>query len=379
MLKTIAHLDLDSFFVSCERRENPQLNGIPLIIGGSSRRGVVASCSYEARYFGVRSAMPMRYALQLCPDAKVIKGDMELYSNCSRNVTEIMTEQAPVLEKASIDEFYIDATGLDRYFGCYKWTSELADKVMKETGLPISFGLSINKTVAKIATGEGKPIGKLEIAPDKVRPFLDPLSIRKIPMLGKSSYQTLARLGIKRIKTLAEMPPEMMQRLMGKNGLSLWKKANALDDSPLVPYSERKSISTERTFQKDSIDIKKLKGLLTGMAEKVAYQMRNDQRLCSVVTVKIRYSNFDTQTQQCRIPYTSCDHSIIEKAHELFDKLYQRRMLIRLIGIKLSGFVRGVHQIDLFEDTPKMISLYQALDQIKGRYGALSVRRAVGL
>ena len=179
MNRAIVHMDLDTFFVSCERLKNSELEKIPLIIGGGDR-GVVASCSYEARCFGVRSAMPIKVALRLCPNAKVIRGDMEHYSNMSHLVTEVIQEKVPVLEKASIDEFYLDLSGMDQFFGCYKWTNEIADAVTKNTGLPISFALSTNKTVSKIGTGEGKPTGKLEIRASDIQTFLNPLSVKKI-------------------------------------------------------------------------------------------------------------------------------------------------------------------------------------------------------
>ena len=210
MEKTIAHLDLDTFFVSCERLQNSKLNGIPVIIGGGDR-GVVASCSYEARYFGVRSAMPIRMALKLCPEAKVIKGDHEQYSKLSNEVTEIIQEKVPLVEKASIDEFYLDLTGMDRFFGCYQWTTEVAESIKKNTGLPISFAVSANKTVAKIGTGEAKPLGRIEIPNREIQPFLNPLSIKKIPMVGNVTFQLLSRIGIRHIKTLAEMPVDVLQ------------------------------------------------------------------------------------------------------------------------------------------------------------------------
>ncbi|MEO7175003.1 MAG: DNA polymerase IV [Saprospiraceae bacterium] len=379
MSRSIVHMDLDTFFVSCERMLNPKLNGIPLIIGGSSDRGVVASCSYEARKFGVRSAMPMKLALRHCPQAKVVKGDMELYSHYSHTVTEVIEEQAPVMEKASIDEFYLDVSGMDRFFGCYKWTSELAQKVTKETGLPISFALSINKTVSKIATGESKPLGRLEINEAMVRPFLNPLSIKKIPMVGDVTFQLLSRIGIRKIQTLSEMPIDILGKLLGKNGKELWKKANGIDDNPVEPYVERKSISTEQTFEQDTIDIARIKSLLVGMVEKLAFQLRKEEWLTSVVVVKIRYSNFDTAPRQCKIPYTSCDHILLRKVTELFDALYERRMRIRLVGIRFSGLVRGTYQIDLFEDTTEMMSLYQAMDKVKKRYGFQAIQRCAGM
>ncbi|MGM8363777.1 DNA polymerase Y family protein, partial [Flavobacterium sp. ARAG 55.4] len=269
MERAIVHIDMNTFFVSCERLTNTALNNIPLIIGGGDR-GVVASCSYEARKFGVRSAMPIAMALRLCPQAKVMKGDMELYSQFSHTITEIIQQNAPVVEKASIDEFYLDISGMDQFYGCYKWTNELAGTITKETGLPLTFALSVNKTVSKIGTGEGKQKQNLEIPQHLVQPFLNPLSIQKIPMVGDKTFQLLSRIGIRTIQTLSEMPVEVLQKMIGKNGIELWKKANGIDNNPVEPYSERKSISTEHTFTQDTIDIPKLKRLLLGMVEKLA-------------------------------------------------------------------------------------------------------------
>ncbi|MBF6608855.1 MAG: DNA polymerase IV [Flavobacterium sp.] len=377
MKRAIVHMDLDTFFVSCVRLQNSQLNGIPLIVGGGER-GVVASCSYEARYFGVRSAMPIRMALQLCPQAKVIKGDMELFSNKSREVTQIIEERTPVVEKASIDEFYLDITGMDKFYGCYKWTNELTQTITKETGLPISFALSVNKTVSKIATGEGKPKGNLEIPEAMVKPFLNPLSIRKIPMVGEATFNLLSRIGIRDIRTLSEMPLLYLQKMIGKNGIELWKKANGIDNNPVEPYTERKSISSEHTYMQDTIDIPKIKSLLLGMTEQLAFQLRSEEWLVSTVTVKIRYSNFDTENTQMKVAYTSCDHVLGKYVLSLFDKLYNRRMRVRLVGLRFSGLVRGTYQINLFEDTVEMMQLYQAMDRMKKRYGFNAVTRCAG-
>lgn len=377
MGRAVVHMDMDTFFVSCEILDNSKLEGLPLIIGGGDR-GVVASCSYEARKFGVRSAMPIKMALRLCPQAKIIKGDMERYSHLSHAVTEVISEKAPVMEKASIDEFYLDVTGMDKFYGAYKWTSELAQSVTRETGLPISFALSVNKTVSKIATGEGKPKGNLNICEGMVRSFLNPLSIRKIPMLGDVTFSLLSRIGIRSIQTLSEMPAEVLQQMIGKNGLEIWKKANGIDNTPVEPYRERKSISTEHTFMQDTIDIKQLKNLMLGMVEKLAFQLRSEQWLCSTVTVKIRYANFDTETKQRRVAYTSADHGLSSTVMELFDRLYQRRMRIRLVGIQFSGLVRGTYQINIFEDKQEMMSLYQAMDRMKNRFGFDAVARCAG-
>jgi len=379
MDRNIVHMDLDTFFVSVERLQNSKLKGVPVIIGGGSDRGVVASCSYEARSFGVHSAMPMKLARNLCSEAVVIRGDMELYSKYSGMVTEIIAENAPVYEKASIDEHYIDITGMDRFFGSQKWTHELRQRIIRETGLPISCGLSVNKTVCKIATGEAKPNGEKEVQSPLIKPFLSPLSIRKIPMIGQKTYELLRSMGIVRIGTLSEIPQEMMEKLLGKNGIEIWRKANGIDNTPVTQYSERKSISTERTFEQDSTDIARMRELLAVMVEKLCYELRSKQRLTSCITVKIRYSNFDTHTLQKRIPYTSFDHVLIPMAKELFEKNYQRRMLIRLIGVKFSHLVQGSQQLNMFEDTPEMVNLYLAVDRMRNRYGKDAVGRAVGV
>lgn len=377
MNHAIAHMDLDAFFVSCARLQNSELKGIPLIIGGGER-GVVASCSYEARYFGVRSAMPIRMALKLCPEARVVKGDYEMFSKLSHDVTEIIQQRVPVMEKASIDEFYLDLTGMDKFFGCYQWTQEIAAEVTKETGLPISFALSTNKTVSKIGTGESKPSGKLEIIESQIKPFLNPLSIRKIPMVGEATFQLLSRIGIRTIKTLSEMPVLALQQMIGKNGAELWKKANGIDETPVIPYSERKSISKEHTFSNDTMDVFAIKSLISGMAEELAYQLRKEKWLTSTVIVKIRYANFDTETKQCKVAYTAADHTLSRIALDLFNTIYTRRMRLRLIGLRFTGLVHGNHQMNLFEDTEELMNLYQSMDRIKNRFGADAVRRASG-
>ena len=379
MERSIIHIDLDTFFVSVERLLNSRLVGRPVIVGGTSDRGVVASCSYEARQFGVHSAMPMKTARVLCPDAVVVRGDMDMYSRYSHMVTDIISDRAPLYEKVSVDEHYIDITGMDRFFGCLKWSRELRQAIIRETGLPISFGLSVNKTVSKIATGEAKPNGELEVPSLQVRPFLNPLSIKKIPMIGDKGYRLLRSMGVDTIETLSGIPPEMMERVMGKNGLVVWKKANGVDPTPVMPYSEQKSISSETTFETDTIDVAMIRQVLSGKIERLAFELRKQQKLTSCVTVKIRYANFDTHTLQKRIPYTSFDHVLIPAALELFNRLYQRRMLIRLAGVKFSHLVNGLQQLNMFEDTPEMISLYTAMDRIRLKYGKKAIRRAVGM
>ena len=377
--RSVMHMDLDTFFVSCERLLDSRLNGKPVLIGGTSDRGVVASCSYEARAFGIHSAMPMKMARQLCPEAIIIKGNSATYMKLSEDVTNIVRESVPVYEKTSVDEFYCDLSGMDKFFGCYKFGSELRQKIMKETGLPISFGMSINKTVSKVATGEAKPNNQKKIESGEEKCFLAPLSVRKIPMVGEVTYQTLRNLGVQQIKTIQEMPMDVMGKVLGENGISIWRKAQGIDLSPVVPYQERKSISTERTFDRDTIDIHKLRGILLAMTENLSFQLRRGEKLTSCITIKIRYSDFQTQTLQCRIPYTSADHVLIPKALELFEKIYNRRLLVRLIGVRFSHLVNGGYQINLFDDTEERINLYQAMDKMRDKFGDRILISAAGM
>jgi DNA polymerase-4 len=237
----------------------------------------------------------------------------------------------------------------------------------------------VNKTVSKIGTGEAKPNGEIEIPFREVKPFLSPLSIRKIPMIGQRTFHLLRSMGIATIGTLGQIPLEMMESLLGKNGIVIWKKANGIDPTPVEQYSERKSIGSERTFQRDTMDVAGLRDLLTSMVEKLAFQLRKEEKLVSLVTVKIRYSNFDTHSLQKRIPYTSFDHVLMPVARELFDRLYQRRMLIRLVGVRFSGLIRGAQQLNLFEDTSEMVHLYLAVDRMRRRFGADALQRASGI
>ena len=377
--RSIVHMDLDTFFVSCERLMDSRLNNKPVLIGGTSDRGVVASCSYEARKYGVHSAMPMRMAKLLCPEAIVLRGNSGIYTKYSKLVTDVVNDSVPLYEKSSIDEFYIDLTGMDQFFGCHQLASELRTKIIRETGLPISFGLSANKTVSKIATGEAKPNNELKINTGTEKFFLAPLSVRKIPMVGEKTYNSLCDLGIKRIKTVQEMPVNMMTKVFGKHGTSIWKKANGIDNTPVIKYHERKSISTERTFDKDTTDINKLKSIIVAMAENLIFQLRRGDKLTACLTFKIRYSDFQTYTKQKRIPYSSSDHAILPVIMELYKSLYQRRLLVRLIGVKFSHLVSGGHQINLFEDNDKIINLYQAMDKMRERYGDRAVIRASGM
>jgi DNA polymerase-4 len=363
-------MDLDSFFVSVERLLDSSLLGKPVIIGGTADRGVVASCSYEARAFGVHSAMPSRLAKQLCPHAIFVRGDHDLYSKYSHMVTDIIEARSPVVEKASIDEHYLDITGMDRYVKqSVLWAHELREEIIRETGLPISLGLSKNKTVSKIATGEAKPNGEKYINIGLEKSFLAPLSIKKIPGIGDKTYITMRNMGVEKVATIQQMPLEFMQSALGENGTTIWKKANAIDNTPVVPYHEQKSMSNETTFERDTIDMELLKQTILSMVFDLAFQLRKQEKLAGCITLKLRYSDFQTHTFQTRIPYTASDHIFMDAIMKLFQKNYSRRILIRLIGVKLSNLVHGNTQINLFDDTIERINLYHSLDHIRKRFG----------
>jgi len=377
--RSILHLDLDSFFVSVERLKNSSLEGKPLIVGGSSNRGVVASCSYEARKYGIHSAMPIRMAKQLCPEAIIISGDMESYSNYSAMVTEIIEKDSPLYEKRSIDEFYVDLTGMDKFFGSYKWSTELREKIRKETGLPISFGLAVNKLISKMSVAEAKPNGQIQIQGGTEREYIAPMNVSKLPMVGEKTTSLLYSMGVRTIKTLREIPIRQLQREFGENGKMIWERANAIDHSVIEPYEEQKSLSSERTFMEDTTDVHAVKAKLVDMTEDLAFELRKLGKLTGCVTIKIRYTDFNTFTKQNKIVLTANDGYLIQKVKDLFDQLYERRQLIRMVGIRFSSLVNGSPQINLFEDTIDLVSLYQAVDKIKGKYGSDLIKRAIGL
>jgi DNA polymerase-4 len=369
MERTILHMDLDTFFVSVERKHDSRLENKPILVGGIGDRGVVAACSYETRVYGVHSGMPMKMARNLCPDAVVIRGEGGVYSNESKIVTEIISETVPLFEKASIDEFYADLSGMDKFFSCYQMAKELRMRIKKDAGLPISFGLSANKLVSKVATGTAKPDNERKIEYGTEKSFLAPMLVRKIPMVGDKTNQILYNLGIKHVKTIQEMPVEMMSKVLGKNGVVLWNRANGRDDTPIVPFHERKSISNERTFGKDTGDTNKMREMIRAMAENLACQLRNGDKLTSCISVKIRYADFNTFSRQLKIPYTSADHLLIPQVERLFDQLYNRRMLVRLVGVTFSDLAGGNYQINLFDDSEEKLNLYQAMDLLRNRYG----------
>ncbi|HEU4575788.1 MAG TPA: DNA polymerase IV [Chitinophagaceae bacterium] len=377
-IRHIVHFDLDSFFVSVEIKNNPSLKGKPVLVGGYER-GVVAACSYEARKFGIQSAMPMKKALQLCPHAIVTSSGRGEYSKYSRWVTDIIAANVPLFEKASIDEFYIDLTGMDKFFGVSKYAQELRRKIMHETGLPISGGLSTAKFISKIATNEAKPNGFLEIPAGREMAFLWPLPVEKINGVGKQTELQLKQMGIYTIEQVAHTPVEVLEKHLGKWGESLWQKAHGIGSAAIETDWEQKSMSHENTFDQDYTDIDFLQKELIRLTEKTAYSLREDEKLTGCITVKIRYSNFETTSRQETIDYTALDDQLIAKVKDLFTKSYQKGRPVRLLGVRFSQLIPFTLQMSLFDNKLEKLKLYKAVDEIKDRFGSKLVKKAANV
>ena len=372
----IAHFDLDSFFVSVEILNDPSLKGKPVIVGGSKERGVVSTCSYEARKFGVHSARPMKTAMKLCPHALIVRGTRGEYSRYSRWVTDIIAAKAPLFEKASIDEFYIDLTGMDKFFDPYQWTMDLRKEIIDSTRLPISFGLATNKMVAKIATDEAKPNGCLCVQPGMEKAFLAPLPVNKYSGVGEHTYETLKQMGIFTIQQLSDTPTAILEKKLGKYGLDLWQKSQGIHHGQVHPYHEAKSISCENTFEENSTDIEFLLSELVRMTERVGYELRQDEKLTGCIAVKIRYPDFETTSRQTTIDYTLRDDELIPVAIDLFHKLYRKGQPVRLLGVRLSELTNHPIQTSLFDDAAKKNDLYKAIDAVKNKFGKGYLQKA---
>lgn len=374
----IAHFDIDSFFVSVELVKDPTLAGKPVIVGGSSERGIVTSCSYEARKYGVQSAMPIKKALRLCPDAIILKGNYADYRHYSKWVSKIISERAPLFEKASIDEFFIDLNGMDTYFDILKWTIDLKNQIYMETGLPSSFGIAKNKMLAKMATNESKPNGYLVIPDGKEKDFLSALDVAKIPGVGQQSAKVLYYHGIKEISDLYKKTKNELETLIGIWAGNLWERVQVNSVSVISATHEAKSISTENTFETDIVNTSRLEREIVRMTEKIAFELRKSEKLTTCISIKIRYKNFETTSRQVTIPPTCADDEMIPIAKALFNKLYQKDRPVRLLGVRLSALVTLLLQADLFHDFEKKNTLYKAIDGVKDRFGKESIFRAAG-
>lgn len=375
--RIIAHFDLDSFFVSVEVLNDPSLKGKPVFVGGGER-GVVASCSYEARKFGIHSGMPSKKALLICPQAIAIKGSYASYSKYSRWVTNIIASKAPLFEKASIDEFYLDLTGMDHFFKPLQWTIDLRQQIMEETKLPISFGMGSNKMIAKIATGQAKPNGYLQVAYGKEQEFLAPMAVNKIPGVGEHTYEVLKSMGIHTIGDIGSLSKEQLEQRLGKWGVDLWQKSFGIHNGEVCQYHEAKSISSENTFEENKTDIHFLMGEIVRLSEKIAFELRQEGKVAGCIAVKIRYPDFETTSRQTTVPFTCADDEIIPIAKDLFHKLYKKGTPIRLLGVRLSELTNVALQTNLFDNTARKSDLYKAIDDVKNRFGKVKLRRASG-
>jgi DNA polymerase-4 len=368
-VKYIAHFDLDAFFVSVELLKRPDLKGKPLIVGGDGRRGIVAACSYEARKYGIQSAMPAMTAKRLCPEAIFLKGSYHEYSTYSRQVTDIIASAVPNYEKASVDEFYIDMTGMDKFFGISQYTKMLREKIIRETGLPISYGLSTSKVVSKMATNEAKPNGYLEIPAGRETAFLWPLTVDKIPGIGRQTVMQLQSMCINTIEQLAKMPIDQLEYSFGKWGKRMWEKAYGIDHTQIEQYSEQKSISHENTFHDDYSDVSFLHNELVRLCEETAFDLREEKKLTGCVTVKIRYADFETVSRQEVIDYTALDDVLMAKVKSIFTKLYKKNQKVRLLGVRFSHLIPFTIQMNLFDQSEEKFQLYKTVDKIKNRFG----------
>ena len=375
----IMHIDLDSFFVSVERLLDPSLNGKAVIIGGNAQRGVVASCSYEARAFGVHSGMSSRDAFKLCPHAISVRGSYDRYAEFSKRVTDIVDEMVPLYQKASVDEFYIDLTGTDRFYDPFQLACNLRQRVIKETGLPISFGMGSGRTIAKMATNRAKPNGQLFVPHGQELEFLAPLPIRAIPGMGESTCKKLYEYGIEKIGDLQKVQMPFLHTIFGKNSIWIYEKARGIDYGEVVPHSDRKSISTEHTFHTNICDRQSLETSLVAMTEELSSKLRRENKLASCLAIKLRYANFETHTVQEKIPLTAAEHILIPGIKNLLTKAWEQNRPVRLIGVRLSQLTAGSYQINLFEDNEQQIKLYQAMDSINSKFGDKTVCRAAGM
>lgn len=364
----ILHIDLDTFFVSVERLLNPDLVGKPVICGHKSDRSVVSTASYEVRKYGVHSGMSMLTAMRLCPQAIVVYSGHHVYGEFSRKVQQIVHDNAPLYQQMSCDEYFIDLSGMDKYFDVPKWAHDLRMKIIEQTKLPISYGLSINRTVAKIASGQAKPMGELYVPGEKVQQFLDPLPVQKIPGVGSSIMPRLQKLGIASIGDLRRFPRSLFISEFGPKSEYLWLKAQGIDNTPVVPNADPKSLSTETTFETDVIDRQHLLDTVLIMTDTLAYRLRAQKKKCTTVAIKIKYPDFHTEERQKTISPTDYTETISEMAQRLFDILYKGQA-VRLIGVRLNISVQNT-QNDLFSYNPKRDTLNHAIDAIKDRFGS---------
>jgi len=371
-LRHILHVDMDAFFASVEQADNPDLRGKPVIIGGG-KRGVVSAASYEARKFGVHSAMPMFQARRLCPNGIFLPVRMKRYREVSRLVMAILGSFTPLLEKASVDEAYLDVTGTERLFGpAVRVAEKIKVQVRQETGLTCSIGVAPNKFLAKIASDMDKPDGLTVISHDKVQDFLKSLPVQKIPGVGKRTLEVLKSLGVRNVSDILGVPEDFLTRKLGKAGMELTERARGIDNSPVVPFSEPKSFSAEHTLPEDTGDMEEIRKHLLVQSERVGHDLRIHGYTGRTITLKLKFADFRTITRSRTFPDTiSTTSEIYRRALELLDKV-DIRLKVRLVGVGVSTLSRGARQLSMLDQGKKVkeMALDSAVDMLRERYGS---------
>lgn len=372
-MRLIFHLDLDAFFVSVERILDPKLKGKPVIVGGDPKygRGVVAACSYEARRYGLHSAMPIRTAYRLCPHGIYIHGNFDEYVRFSDAVENLLSKYAPKVEPASIDEFYLDMTGCQKIYGSmFSFASFIQKEIWIRLSLPCSIGIGSNKTIAKIASDCMKPTGITYVLPGMEKEFLSPMPVETIPGVGKVMVKDLNSKGIYKICDITQLPQEYFSAAYGKYGVDLWRKANGEGTEYLTTRVGQKSISKETTFGEDVTNDDYLKKILFELTGKICQTMRNHNWIASTVSIKLRYSDFQTITRARTLKPTDDDKIIFDTAWKLLSKAHTRRVAVRLIGVGLTNFSEYSEQEYLFEDEEvKRKKMFRAVTKIRDKYG----------
>jgi DNA polymerase IV len=388
-MKTVFHLDMDAFFVSVEELFDPSLKGKPVVVGGRpNERGVVSAASYAARKFGVHSAMPLRTAYKLCPQATFVDGHPERYRDCSRKVYDVLCSFSPLVEMASIDEAYLDMTGTERLHGPPLRAAHLLhEKVKQETQLNCSIGIATSRLVAKVTSDQAKPNGVMWIIPGSEAAFLAPLEVRKIPGVGKVTEQNLHSLGIRKVGDLAKLDESYLEHRFGKWGLALAGKARGLDaggwfDTEVGEDTAAKSISHEHTFGEDTADAAQLESTLARLSEMVARRLREAGVHARTVQIKLRYHDFTTITRAHSMERpTQLDRELFEEARALFRKNWKRGVAVRLLGVHASGFDNDDGQMDLLNDATheRWRQAMSAADKLRDKFGESAVSLASGM
>ncbi|WP_417376438.1 DNA polymerase IV [Gimesia maris] len=381
-MRTILHVDMDAFYASIEERDHPELQGQPIIVGGrAEHRGVVSAANYPARKFGVHSAMPMKTARQLCPQAHFFPVRMSDYAEVSQSLQKIFRKYTPLVEPLSLDEAFLDVSGSQLLFGNGREiAASIKQEVRHSLQLIASVGVAPNKFLAKIASDADKPDGLVVVEPDKIQEFLDPLPVSRVWGIGKMATQRFNRLGIQTISQVRVLEPKILTELFGEQGLHLWNLSQGLDERAVIPERQAKSISRETTFSSDVNDLEILRIILMDLVEDVSRRLRKNKLRGKTIQLKIRYDDFSTFTRSTTVSQpTDLTREIEQSALLMLDqKLPERPLSIRLIGVGVTGFQSGSqHQKSLFdeEDQQKYSRLDQVKDQIASRFGSNSIIR----